>query len=186
MQETNNSDPLRQSYSEARKNNKSLAGLMTNYNELVDQIFRFVYLKTNNKEIAEDLTSECFLSTVKYLKANEVRHIRAFLFKTARNKIIDYYRQKGRVIYSDEAVLANEEISGKDDLVNKQDARMIIGKLNLLGDDDREVLTMRYLEDLDIKEIAAAIGKNQMAVRVQIFRALRKLNKLVTGNKKNG
>ena len=160
-------------------NNNQLEYLMENYNELVDQIFRFTYLKTSNKEIAQDLTSECFLSTIKYLKENEVHNLRAFLFKTARNKIIDYYRQKGRVIYSDEAVLANEEISGKDELVNKQDAKLMAEKIRLLNDDDREVLTLRYLEDLDIKEIADIIGKSQMATRVQIFRALKKAKSLI-------
>lgn len=160
-------------------NNNQLEYLMENYNELVDQIFRFTYLKTSNKEIAQDLTSECFLSTVKYLKENEVHNLRAFLFKTARNKIIDYYRQKGRVIYSDEAVLANEEISGKDELVNKQDAKLMTEKIRLLNDDDREVLTLRYLEDLDIKEIADIVGKSQMATRVQIFRALKKAKLLI-------
>lgn len=160
---------------------------MSNYNELVDQIFRFIYFKTSSKEIAEDLTGECFLSTIKYLNPStdsgqekrEIKNIRAFLFKTARNKVIDYYRQKGRIIYSDEAVLANEEISGKDDLISKQDARMIVEKLNLLEDDDKEILIMRYLEDMDIGDIAKAVGKNQVAVRVQIFRALKKMKKLI-------
>lgn len=159
--------------------NNSLDDLMTNYNELVDQIFRFIYLKTSKKEVAEDITQECFLSTIKYLGENEVQNMRAFLFKTARNKVIDYYRQKNRVIYSDEAVLANEKISSHDDVMVKQDAKMVAEKLNLLGEDDRDVLTMRYLEDLDIKDIAEAIGKNQMATRVQIFRALRKMKNLI-------
>lgn len=164
---------------EVNKNNNSLDDLMTNYNELVDQIFRFIYLKTNKKEVAEDITQECFLSTIKYLGENEVQNMRAFLFKTARNKVIDYYRQKNRVIYSDEAVLANEKISSHDDVMVKQDAKMVAEKLNLLGEEDRDVLMMRYLEDLDIKDIAEAIGKNQMATRVQIFRALRKMKNLI-------
>jgi len=53
------------------KQNKAINDLMENYNELVNQIFRFIYLKTSSKEIAEDLTQDCFLSTVKYLKDKE-------------------------------------------------------------------------------------------------------------------
>lgn len=161
------------------KNNNQLEYLMENYNELIDQIFRFIYFKTSNREIAEDLTSECFLSTVKYLKENEVQNLRAFLFKTARNKVIDYYRQKNRVIYSDEMVLANERSSGKDDITDRQDAKMIVEKIKLLKDDDREILTLRYMEDLSIKEIADITGKSQVAARVQIFRALRKAKELI-------
>lgn len=177
MQEANNLE----------KNNKKLAELMTDYNELVDQIFRFIYFKTSSKEIAEDLTQECFLSTIKYLNPSidsgqekrQIENMRAFLFRSARNKVIDYYRQKGRVIYSDEMVLANEKISGHDDVVSKQDAKMIAEKLRLLNDEDRDILVMRYLEDMDIGDIAKVVGKNQVAVRVQIFRALKKMKKLI-------
>lgn len=161
------------------KKNNQLEYLMENYSDLIDQIFRFIYFKTSNREIAEDLTSECFLSTVKYLKENEVQNLRAFLFKTARNKVIDYYRQKDRVIYSDEMVLANERSSGKNDIVDKQDAKMIVEKIKLLKDDDREILTLRYIEDLSIKEIADITDKSQVAARVQIFRALKKAKKII-------
>ena len=161
------------------KQNKVINDLMENYNELVNQIFRFIYLKTSSKEIAEDLTQDCFLSTVKYLKDKEVRNIRAFLFRTARNKVIDYYRIRNRIIYSDELVLANEKISSRDDIAIKQDARMIIEKLNLLGEEDKEILMMRYIEDVNIKEIAEALGKNEVVVRVRIFRAMQKFKKIV-------
>ena len=161
------------------KQNKVINDLMENYNELVNQIFRFIYLKTSSKEIAEDLTQDCFLSTVKYLKDKEVRNIRAFLFRTARNKVIDYYRIRNRIIYSDELVLANEKISSRDDIAMKQDARMIIEKLNLLGEEDKEILMMRYIEDMNIKEIAEALGKNEVVVRVRIFRAMQKFKKIV-------
>ncbi|OGD38988.1 hypothetical protein A2907_01695 [Candidatus Azambacteria bacterium RIFCSPLOWO2_01_FULL_37_9] len=161
------------------KQNKAINDLMENYNELVNQIFRFIYLKTSSKEIAEDLTQDCFLSTVKYLKDKEVRNIKAFLFRTARNKVIDYYRIKNRIIYSDELVLANEKISSRDDIAMKQDARMIIEKLNSLGEEDKEILMMRYIEDMNIKEIAEALGKNEVVVRVRIFRAMQKFKKIV-------
>lgn len=162
--------------------NKAINDLTADYNELVDQIFRFVYFKVSNKEIAQDLTQESFLSVLEYLQKEgreEVKNIRAFVFQTARNKVIDYYRKKGRIIYSDEAVLAEEKNFIRDDIAIKQDAKMLIEKLNLLCEDDKEILTMRYVEDLDIKEIASIVGKSQVAARVQIFRATQKLKKIV-------
>lgn len=173
------------------KQNKAINDLMADYNELADQIFRFVYFKVSSKELAQDLTQDSFLSVLEYLHPStgsghenirEIKNIRAFVYRTARNKVIDYYRKKGRVIYSDEAVLAEEKKFTKDDIAIKQDAKMLIEKLNLLGEDDKEILTMRYVEDLDIKEIASIVGKSQVAARVQIFRATRKLKKIV--NKK--
>lgn len=162
----------------ANKNNQQIEILINNYDSLVDQIFRFVYFKTNKKEIAEDLTSETFLSVLKYLKENEVENLRAFLFQTARNKTIDYYRQKDRIIYSDEMVELNAEVSDSKDELNKYDAELIIKRLNLLDDTDKDILIMRFIEDLDIKEIANILDKNKIAVRVQISRALKKARKL--------
>lgn len=162
--------------------NKAINDLMVDYNEFVDQIFRFVYFKVSNKEIAQDLTQDSFLSVLEYLQKEgqeEVKNIRSFIFRTARNKVIDYYRKKGRVIYSDEAVLAEEKNFIRDDIAIKQDAKMLIEKLALLGEDDKEILTMRYVEDLGIKEIAQIVGKSQVAARVQIFRAIKKLRKII-------
>lgn len=164
------------------KQNKVISDLMADYNELVDQIFRFVYFKVSSKELAQDLTQDSFLSVLEYLQKEgreEIKNIRAFVYRTARNKVIDYYRKKGRVIYSDEAVLAEEKKFTKDDIAIKQDAKMLIEKLNLLGDDDKEILIMRYVEDLDIKEIASIVGKSQVAARVQIFRATQRFKKIV-------
>ena len=160
------------------KQNKNLENLANNYSALVDSIFRFIYFRTNSKAIAEDLTQDCFLSVVKYLKENDVDNIKAFLFKTARNKVIDYYRQKGRVIYSDDLVMANDKGSS-DDFSSRYDIRIIKEKLDLLESGDKEVLAMRYIEEMEIKEIAKAIEKSETAVRVKIFRALRKLRKLI-------
>lgn len=161
--------------------NNQLEYLTEHYHELVDQVFRFTYLKTSNREVAEELTSECFLSTITYLKEYEVENIRAFLFKVARNKVIDHYRRKDRVVYSDEVVQTNEKGSDADEVITMQEAKMVAEKIRLLPDDDREVLTLRYLEDLDIKEIAEILGKSQVATRVQIFRALKKARELLMG-----
>lgn len=160
------------------KQNKNLESLANNYSVLVDSIFRFIYFRTNNKEIAEDLTQDCFLSVVRYLKENNIDNIRAFLFKTARNKVIDYYRQKGRIIYSDSLVLANDK-GLNDDFAARYDVRLIKEKLDLLESGDKEVLAMRYIEEMEIKEIAEVIGKSQTTTRVKIFRALRKFKKII-------
>lgn len=162
----------------ANKNNQQMENLIENYDSLVDQIFRFVYFKTNKKDTAEDLTSETFLSVLKYLKENKVENLKAFLFQTARNKIIDYYRQKDRIIYSDEVVEINTEAIDPRDEINKYDAELIIKRLNSLDNTDKDILIMRYIEDLDIKEIALVLNKNVIAVRVQISRALKKARKL--------
>lgn len=160
---------------------KNLENLAEKYSELVDAIFRFIYFRTNNKKIAEDLTQDCFLNAVQYLQNKAIDNLKAFLYKTARNKVIDYYRRKDKIVYSDEAVFANEKnfSNSSDEIMVLGDAKMIVEKLSLLEPDDKEVLVLRFIEDFEIKEIAEIIGKSPTAARVKIFRALRKLRKLV-------
>lgn len=166
-----------------RDENHNLQDLIANYNEFVDRIFRFIYLKTSNRETAEDLTSDCFMSAIKYMQTNRVDNVRAFLYKIARNKVIDYYREKGRVIYSDEAVAAHEGADDYDSFVNRQDAKMAREAMKHLDDGTREILTMRYIEDLPMAEIGEILGKNTVAVRVRIFRALRKMRDILNDRK---
>ena len=67
------------------------------YNIYVDQIFRFIYFKVSRKEEAEDLTAEVFLKTWQYIneeKAKKIDNLKAFLYQTARNSVIDFYRKK--------------------------------------------------------------------------------------------
>ena len=67
------------------------------YDEYIEKIYRFVYLKVNSEDLAEDITSKVFLSGWEaYQKNPEIGNIGAFLYKIARNNVIDYYREKDR------------------------------------------------------------------------------------------
>ena len=72
------------------------------YNQHIEKIYRFIFLKVNSQERAEDLTSKTFLKGWEAFKnsgnssQNTIDNPRAFLYKIARNLVIDYYREKGR------------------------------------------------------------------------------------------
>ena len=62
------------------------------YDAYVESIYRFIYIKVNSQEIAQDLTSEVFLKVWKSYQKQDFRNPRAFLYTTARHTVIDYYR----------------------------------------------------------------------------------------------
>ncbi len=72
------------------------------YDKYINKIYRFVFIKVNSQEIAEDLTSETFLRGWEaYKKASnphrqKIDNPSAFLYQIARNLVIDQYREKGR------------------------------------------------------------------------------------------
>lgn len=156
------------------------------YDMYVEQIYRFIYFKIGNKEEAEDLTSSVFLKTWNYIKDSEIKEktLKALIYKIARNAIIDEYRKKA--LRDDISLEQNENVQeivdDKQDIASRIDVGIekekIILKLNALKDDYRELIILRYIEDLSISEIAQIQSKTKGAVRVEAHRALKALKSL--------
>ena len=69
------------------------------YQALVDPIYRFIFFKVNNVELAQDLTAEVFLKGWKQIvdnKSSRIKHLKAFFYTIARNLVVDYYRSAAR------------------------------------------------------------------------------------------
>ena len=65
------------------------------YDRYIDKIYKFVYLKTSNKELAEDIVSDVFISALNNIKSfrlDESSSVNSWLYRIANNKIIDFYR----------------------------------------------------------------------------------------------
>lgn len=160
------------------------------YDENVADIYRFVYYKIGSIEEAKDLTSVVFLKTWNHIQNNTLENaktLRALLYKVARNVIIDHYRDKSNKIVSldDERnpidiAADNEEESRLDDA---QDLNLIRLKLPLLKEEYREIIIMRFINDLTLEEIADITKKSRGNIRVIIHRALTALRELIEEEK---
>jgi RNA polymerase sigma-70 factor (ECF subfamily) len=85
------------------------------YDKYIAKIYRFIYLKVNSEEIAQDLCSETFLKGWQAFKnsQNKIENPSAFLYRIARNLVTDYYREKGRTqVVSAEYVLHDRSPAG--------------------------------------------------------------------------
>jgi len=163
------------------------------YDFYVVKIFRFVYLKTSSKETAEDLTSETFLKYWKYIKekgeAEEEKiknsKISSFIYKIARNLIIDYYRKKNfatvEISEEEKEAIIDQKQDILAELTRKQEIEELRKALGQLKDDYQEILILRHVEDLSITEIAEITGKKKGAIRVQLYRAMKMLEKVMKG-----
>lgn len=152
------------------------------YDKYVKQIYRFVYFKVRGREEAEDITSEVFLKAWNYLQEQpEVKSFSGLLYRIARNCIIDLYRAKAA---KPEHLLSPEfEVgdSGKwyADVTMKAEAATVVQGLKKLKQEYQEVITLKYVDELDIDEIAEITGKGKIATRVTLHRALKKLKALM-------
>lgn len=154
------------------------------YDQYVNRIYRFVFIKVSNKQVAEDLTQEIFMKVWQHLvDKKDIQNFQAFIFKVARNSIIDHYRRAYRqelpLEYVDESQheVIDEKIEHLDKLL---DSENLLKLLKELKPEYQEVLLLRYVEDLSIDDIAGILQKDKNNVRVLIHRALAKLKTLAS------
>lgn len=163
------------------KNQKDPEAFGKLYDMYIDQIFRFVRFKVATDENAQDITSDVFLKTWHYLQKSEkkIENFNALIYRVARNCIVDYYRKKSKdsVVSSCEQFeeIVKDRTNIIDELDIKIDLEQIESKLKLLKEEYREVIILRYIEDLNISEIAEILNKTKSNVRVLIHRALKTL-----------
>jgi len=163
------------------------------YDESVNDIYRFVYFKIGSKEEANDITSMIFLKTWNHIQNNTLidsKTLRALLYKIARSTIIDHYREnsnKKTASLDDEENKIDVVDDGQDPqekIDNEANLNLIKSKLPLLKEEYREVIIMRFINDLTLEEIADISGKTKGNVRVLMHRALGALRELVEADNK--
>ena len=140
--------------------------------EYYPSVLRFLSVRTRNKEDAEDLTSEVFVRMVGAIK-NQTGNFPAWLFKIARNLLIDYYRKMDREKSSSLDEIENDSIA-----VSTEDHRKGFSEeeikhiLEFLTEDQAEVISLRFLSGHSLEETAEIMGKSVGAVKVLQFRGI--------------
>lgn len=149
------------------------------YHTYVAKIYRFILFKVQTHEEAEDLSADVFLRAWQHLYQQQraVRNFRAFLYQIAKNLVIDYYRQRAQREFPAD-VAAGQAVDQRQQQLFHQAERSlelaeIAGIVRQLKDEYKDVVLLRYVEQLSVREIAQIIGKSPGAVRVILFRALK-------------
>jgi RNA polymerase sigma-70 factor (ECF subfamily) len=151
------------------------------YDRYINRIYRFVFLKVNSREIAEDLTSEAFSRTwvVFKEKQDEIKNVRAFLYKIANNLVIDYYREKGKanVISINNPSIVDPRQDLEKHILLSSDMNNVKQALVHLKEDYQNVIFWHYLDDLPISEVSELLNRSEQATRVLLHRALKALRR---------
>ena len=159
------------------------------YDQYVDKIYRFVFLKVSSEEIAQDLTSETFLKCWEVFKRTEnptsneqkIENPQAFLYQIARNLVTDHYREKGKyqVVSAEISPITDPRTNLEERVILNSDLEIIHKHLSCLKDDYQNAIVWYYLDDLPICEVAKLLDKSEEATRVLIHRALKSLREKV-------
>ena len=149
------------------------------YDDALPHVYGYLARRCNNAATAEDLTAETFMAAVAALHNNDVNgnrleldpaHINiAWLIGTARHKLIDHWRRTER--RKEELAELWDDIAVPDPSDAAIDTATAQDALAKLAPTHRAVLTLRYLDDLPVAEVALAIGRTVHATEALLTRA---------------
>jgi RNA polymerase sigma-70 factor (ECF subfamily) len=166
------------------KAEKLLYRLLDQYEE---PLFRFVYFKINHRESALDIVQDIFTKVWIYIcDGKKIEHEQAFLYRTARNAVIDHYK-KSRTSSLDAILEEHPEVepgTAKNEYDKVSDKILVQQLINTLPEEDATVLYLRFVEDKSLDDIARLLGKTKNATTVKIHRAVEKLKALVGNDEK--
>ena len=155
------------------------------------RVLRFLLAAVNDSDLAETLTQDCFLKAYRnrarfrgdctlntWLMSIAVNLVRDH----ARNRRFQFWRKAERTAPNSEwtqNILPDRTISPEQKTLINEQVQAVWAATRNLSERQRTVFLLRFVEDLDILEIAAATGLSQSAVNVHLFRAVRAVRKEV-------
>ncbi|OHD61442.1 MAG: hypothetical protein A2014_01910 [Spirochaetes bacterium GWF1_49_6] len=147
------------------------------YDRYMPPIYRFVYYRVYNKGLAEDLTSQTFLKAVENIASYDRKKgkFSSWLYRIARNLVIDYYRSRKKTVELDETWDIPSDIDIEDDVHRKDMAERLKVLMRILSGEQREIVVMRLWQELPYNEIAGILGKTEAGCKMMFSRAIAKL-----------
>jgi RNA polymerase sigma-70 factor (ECF subfamily) len=156
------------------------------YDRYFHRIYRFMWLKSNNRADAEDLTAGVFLNAWRSIDRFSPKHeasFAAWLFKLAHNALVDRYRREHDVVSLDTLETAELDESHyriEDALDSRLTVMALRQALSMLTNEQRDVVLLRFIEGLSAREVGDILGKHEGTVRGMQFRALEALRRALS------
>ena len=155
---------------------------MAAYDAFADALFRHCYFRIYDRERARDLVQDAFAKSWEYLaKGGEIQRIRPFLYRVLNNLIVDEVRKKKSLSLEELREDGFDPPANVDEpkrMEQQFDIKKLMGLLEKLDEDKRQLVIMRYVDGLGPKEIAAALGENENVISVRLSRALKVLKEI--------
>lgn len=152
------------------------------YKRHVQSIYRYIYYRVGDVNVAEDLTAEVFLKALEGLERFTYRGIpfSAWLYRIAHARVMDHFRRQARreILPLDERLVATEK--GPRAMVEaKLDHKELQSAVAQLTTDQQQVVILKFVEGLSNAEVARILGKSEGAVKSLQHRALNSLQRIM-------
>ena len=150
------------------------------YEQYLPKIFRYVSYRVNDRYLAEDITSAVFEKALtKFNQYNaEKASLSTWIFRIARNTLIDHYRVNSRTktVQLDEALDTPEkDRSPEQAAIDEEESRMLKRCIAKLSPPEQEIVSLKFSAEMTNRQIAGILGLSESNVGVILYRVVRKL-----------
>jgi RNA polymerase sigma-70 factor (ECF subfamily) len=153
------------------------------YDRYAQRLYRHLLLRTSQKEIAEDLLSKVFLNAWEYVRGGKtLRYLQSFLYTVTNNVLTDHYRRNATapIPVEDVTLYDRPDPSETEPMIDATFDRAVVhGALGKLKPIFRDVLVLKYVDELDIPEMAEVLETSPNAIYVRLHRALKALHEVL-------
>lgn len=158
------------------------------YNETYDSTLKYVVSKCDNLSNVEDIMQNIYVKLFKIISKNKnyVDNYKSFLIKLSKNELFKYYSIKNKMkiilnisIKEELSIFDNikdEKINIEEDIikyVSLENIWKFIKRQDILT---QKIITLYYMEDIKIKEIAKQLDLSESTVKTKMYRTIQKLN----------
>jgi RNA polymerase sigma-70 factor (ECF subfamily) len=161
------------------------------YERYFDPIYRYVFFRVADQYDAEDLTQRIFLNLLEAIRTRKsvIKELKPYLYRSAHNIVVDHYRrnkpapdQRVSIDWQEAEGTAEEDPLPEEQLITRQEHIRIAKALTALDGTAQQILTCRFINNLNSKETARVLGVSEGHLRVLQFRALKKLREVIANN----
>ena len=149
------------------------------YDRHFDGIYRYLFTRVRHQADAEDLTEQVFLKMVDSIQRYRPRGVAfsSWLYRIAHNLLVDRYRRAARetVELSDQVRDSRPHADPAALAQNSEERRQLLAAVQRLTPEQQQVITMRFIDNLDVDEIARLTRRRPGAIHSMQHRALASL-----------
>lgn len=154
------------------------------YDEYVDQIFRYVYYKVGNLDESQDLTGQTFLKAFENIDSYEMRDVAfsSWLYRIAHNLVVDFFRRESKrenVPIDEQPPTPSPSGNPVESVLADLESERLYQAMNRLTHNQREVLVLKFIDNLSNAQVAEIMGISVGAVKSTQKRGLLALNRIL-------
>lgn len=151
------------------------------YKKYYEQIFRYVYQRMDDKELAGDITSQVFLKALNNLHRYEFRGVpfASWLYRIAKSELYQSFRdKKAQRTVNVESMHVFEMIEEWEEDHSDQNRKILLKVIGQLKEEEVQLIEMRYFEKRSFREIGEILEITENNAKVKSHRVVQKMKKL--------